>query len=88
MERRGPSKLRLATKHDAPLMVESDPWAILYVDSVEVGLTPITGYRVPFGTHELRLEQEGYRTMTESIEVTSSRRVVLSYRLEPRKRRQ
>jgi hypothetical protein len=88
MERRSPSKLRLATKHDAPLMVESDPWAILYVDSVEVGLTPITGYRVPFGTHELRLEQEGYRTMTESIEVTSSRRVVLSYRLEPRKRRQ
>ena len=68
-------------------MVDSDPWAILYVDSVEVGLTPIAGYRMPFGTHELRLEQEGYRTMTTSIEVTNSRRIVLSYRLEPRKRR-
>jgi PEGA domain len=86
-EHRGPSKLRLARKHDAPLMVDSDPWAVLYVDSVEVGLTPIAGYRVPFGTHQLRLEQDGYRTKTETIEVTNSRRIVLSYKLEPRKRR-
>ena len=86
-EPRGPSKLRLAGKHDALLMVDSDPWAVLYVDSMEVGLTPITGYRVPFGTHQLRLEQDGYRTRTETIEVTNSRRMVLSYKLEPRKRR-
>ncbi len=53
----------------APLTVASEPWGTLYVDGVEVGPTPVADYPLAFGRHELRIEQEGYRTKRETIVV-------------------
>jgi serine/threonine protein kinase len=70
-------------KDPVPLTVESEPWAMLYLDNVEQGATPITGIQVVPGRHSLRLEQEGYLTKTETIVVTGSGPIKRKYNLEP-----
>ena len=79
---RGPGKLRLVRY--ALLSVESDPWGVLYVDDAEIGLTPVTNYQLPLGSHEIRIEQDGYRTKSETILVRSTGRIARNYDLEPR----
>ena len=69
---------------DALLRVQSDPRGVLYVDGVRVGLTPITGHRLPLGTHRLRVEQKGYRTVTETIVVKGTGPVNRRYQLRRR----
>ena len=66
---------------DALLRVQSDPRGVLYVDGVRVGLTPITNHRLPAGTHRLRVEQKGYRTVTETIVVKGTAPVTRRYQL-------
>jgi serine/threonine protein kinase len=82
-KRSGPAKLRLVQY--ALLKVDSDPRGVLYVDGLRVGLTPISNHRLPFGTHRLRIEQKGYRTLTETIVVKGTVPVVRRYNL-PRRR--
>ncbi|HET6778416.1 MAG TPA: protein kinase [Gemmatimonadales bacterium] len=70
-------------KDPVPLTVESEPWAMLYLDNVELGATPITDIQVLPGRHIIRLEQEGYSTKTETIVVTGSGPIKRTYNLEP-----
>jgi tRNA A-37 threonylcarbamoyl transferase component Bud32 len=84
-KRRGPAKLR--TAQDARLRVDSDPRAVLYVDGVRVGLTPVSNHRLPPGTHRLRLEQKGYQTLTETIVVKGAGAVTRRYDLRRRQGR-
>lgn len=79
---RGPAKLRLV--HYALLAVDSDPWGVLYVDDVEIGLTPVVNFRLPLGIHQIRIEQEGYRPTTETIEVRGTAAIVRKYELRSR----
>jgi hypothetical protein len=53
----------------------------LYLNGVRVGLTPITNQRLSPGTHRLRVEQKGYRTVTETIVVKGTAPVTRRYQL-------
>jgi serine/threonine protein kinase len=76
-QKRGPTKARVAEY--ASLGVRSVPRATLYVDGVKVGLTPITNRRLSPGTHRLRIEQKGYRSVFETIVVKDSRPINRRY---------
>ena len=65
-----------------PLTVESEPWAVLYLDNVELGATPVSDIQVLPGKHHIRLEQEGYLTKLETIIVTGSGPIKRQYNLE------
>ena len=71
----------------APLKVSSVPRASLYVDGVKVGLTPISNHRLQFGTHRLRIEQKGYKAVTETIVVRGTGAVTRRYNLQRVRRR-
>jgi hypothetical protein len=76
---RGAGKLRIA--QTAPLSVRSNPRAVLYLDGVRIGLTPIAGHRLEPGTHRLRLEQKGYRPVSETLVVKGGRAITRRYDL-------
>jgi hypothetical protein len=71
------------SREPVPLTVESEPWAMLYLDNVELGATPIMDIQVLPGKHRLRLEQEGYLTKVETIMVSGSGPIRRKYNLEP-----
>jgi hypothetical protein len=81
-KRGGPTKLKPVPA--ALLRVQSDPRGVLYVDGLRVGLTPITNHRLPLGTHRLRVEQKGYRTVTDTIVVKGTGPVNRRYQLRRR----
>ena len=64
----------------ATLSVRSTPSAVLYVDGVKVGRTPINRRLVP-GTYRLRVEQKGYRTVLETVVIKGTRSISRSYEL-------
>jgi serine/threonine protein kinase len=70
-------------KDPVPLTVESEPWAMLYLDNVELGATPIADIQVLPGRHRIRLEQEGYLTKEETIVVTGPGPTHRKFNLEP-----
>ncbi len=84
-KKRSSSKLRAV--QDALLKVDSDPPAVLYVDGVRVGLTPVSKHRLPIGTHRLRVELKGYQTVSETIVVRGARPVTRRYDLRRRQGR-
>ena len=46
------------------LLIESDPpGALVYLNDEEVGRTPVTVPFTWYGTYDVRLEMEGYRTL-------------------------
>ena len=83
--RRAPAKKPAETRPRAAeyalLTVRSNPRAVLYVDGQRVGLTPVTHRRLSTGTHQLRLEQRGYRTVAETIVVKGARPIQRRYEL-------
>jgi serine/threonine-protein kinase len=70
-------------KENAHLTVASEPWAILYLDDVEIGPTPVADYPLPPGRYRLRVEQEGYRSKNETIVITGPNPIRRRYSLEP-----
>jgi predicted Ser/Thr protein kinase len=70
-------------KEYALLTVASEPWGTLYLDSKEIGPTPIADYPLPLGTHRIRIEQEGYRPKIETIVVAEPNPIRRRYLLEP-----
>jgi tRNA A-37 threonylcarbamoyl transferase component Bud32 len=72
--------LRSAKKY-ASLTVRSTPRAMLSVNGVKLGLTPITNHRLAPGTHRLRVDLKGYRSVTETIVVKGTRPVSRRYDL-------
>jgi len=78
-----PPKLRAAPKQYALLTVASEPWGMLYIDGVEIGPTPVADHRLERGTYRLRIEQEGFRTKTETIVVSGPNPIRRRYSLEP-----
>jgi tRNA A-37 threonylcarbamoyl transferase component Bud32 len=73
---------RAATRRaTVPITVRSNPRGVLYVDGVKLGRTPITNHKLAPGTYRLRLEQKGYRTVSETIVVKGPRPVHRYYEL-------
>jgi serine/threonine protein kinase len=63
------------------LQIRSTPRAVLYLDGVKVGLTPVTRTKLAAGTYRVRLEQKGYRPVTETLMVKASRPTSRFYQL-------
>jgi hypothetical protein len=65
------------------LLVESRPaGARVLVDGRPAGLTPLTLASLPAGTHEVRIEREGYRPWTSRVQVAAGRRARVAASLE------
>ncbi|HWN17966.1 MAG TPA: protein kinase [Gemmatimonadales bacterium] len=77
------AKPKRAKVDTVSLTVTSEPWGILYLDDVEIGPTPVADYPVLSGRHRLRIEQEGYRTRSETIVVTGPAPIRREFSLEP-----
>jgi hypothetical protein len=65
------------------LTVNADPYGELYVDGVDVGPTPVVRYAVPAGVHTIKVVREGYRTVTEKVQVDAGNTVPKRYTLLP-----
>jgi serine/threonine protein kinase len=76
-----PNVSRSAVKKSGFLTVRSIPRAVLYVDGLKVGMTPVTNHRLTLGTHRLRLEQKGYRSVAETVVIKAARPVSRRYEL-------
>ena len=63
------------------LQIRSNPRALLYLDGVKVGLTPVTRTKVAAGSYRMRLEQKGYRPVTETLMVKAGRPTSRLYQL-------
>ncbi len=83
---RKPAPAKLRAVRYTRLRVQSVPRGVLYVDGVEIGRTPVLNYQLPFGRHELRVTQTGYRAQTEKIEVRNAAPISRTYKLRPLKR--
>jgi serine/threonine protein kinase len=79
---RSPATSRSATRSaSGSLQIRSNPRAVLYLDGVKVGLTPVTKSKMAAGTHRVRLEQKGYRPVTETLIVKAGRPTSRFYQL-------
>jgi serine/threonine-protein kinase len=78
-KKREPAKPRV--QEYAFLSVRSNPPGVLFLDGVRIGLTPITQNRLTPGTHRLRIDRKGYRTVTETIVVKGTRPIQRRYDL-------
>jgi serine/threonine-protein kinase len=65
----------------ASLSVRSTPPGVLYLDGARIGLTPVAHRRLTPGTHRLRIDRKGYRTVTETIVVKGTRPIQRRYDL-------
>jgi hypothetical protein len=65
------------------LTVNAEPYGELFVDGVDVGPTPVVRYAVPPGTHTIKVVREGYRTVTERVQVEAGNTVPKRYTLIP-----
>jgi serine/threonine protein kinase len=78
---------KLQVQEYASLSVRSKPRGVLYLDGTRVGMTPITNRRLTPGTHRLRIDRKGYRTVTETIAVKGTRPIQRHYDLRRQVRR-
>jgi serine/threonine protein kinase len=78
-KKHGLPKLRVSEY--ASLSVRSYPRGVLYLDGNRIGMTPISNHRLPPGTHRLRIDRKGYRTVTETIAVKGTRPISRRYDL-------
>ncbi|HEX9693170.1 MAG TPA: PEGA domain-containing protein [Gemmatimonadales bacterium] len=67
---------------DARVTITSTPVASVWVDGRHVGETPIVGFRLSSGTHILELVKDGYRSVSDTLDVEPGVRLRKSYRLE------
>jgi hypothetical protein len=63
------------------LSIDAVPYGTVFVDNIEIGPTPIARYAVKPGQHTIRVENPGFKTKTERVQVdagnTVRRRLVL-----------
>jgi serine/threonine-protein kinase len=53
------------------LTLDSDPSGEVFIDGVDVGPTPLVNYALTPGTHQLRIEAPGYRTLSRAVQVAA-----------------
>ena len=70
------------------LYVDSRPvGAVVSVDDVVVGVTPVEVSDVDFGARRVRIEMPGYRPWATEVDVAGAERIRVAARLEPEGRR-
>jgi serine/threonine protein kinase len=66
------------------LIIDATPVpGIVFVDGVNAGDTPVYNYRVKPGTHTIRIQSEGYKTITDRLQVDAGNPVRKRYSLIP-----
>jgi len=65
------------------ITVNSDPPGTVFIDSREVGSTPVVEFTVPTGRHTVRVERPGFKTKSESVDVGANATVRKRWVLEP-----
>ncbi|MDH5675543.1 MAG: protein kinase [Myxococcales bacterium] len=70
-----------ATSGEGTLVVNSVPWAHVYIDGRDTGRkTPLMGYRLPVGSHEIKLQTEGGQTHVQQVQVEADQTVRVTRR--------
>ncbi|MCF8031868.1 MAG: protein kinase [Desulfarculaceae bacterium] len=65
------------------LSVNSAPWAMVYLDGIQLGPTPLLKNNLLLGPHVLEAKKEGYRTEKRNIKLVKGRPVNIRFRLQP-----
>jgi hypothetical protein len=65
------------------LTINAEPFGEVYIDDVDVGQTPVIEYHLRPGTHKVRIEHPGFKTVTENVPVTANNTVLKRYTLLP-----
>ena len=65
------------------ITVNSIPPGTVFIDGRDVGPTPVVEYVVPPGRHTIRVERAGYKTRTETVEVSATATVRKNWVLDP-----
>jgi len=65
------------------ITVNSDPPGTVFIDSREVGSTPVVEFSVPAGRHTIRVERPGFKTKSETVDVGANATVRKRWVLDP-----
>ena len=65
------------------ITVNSDPPGTVFIDSRDVGSTPVVEYTVPPGRHTIRVERPGFKSKSETVDVGANATVRKRWVLEP-----
>jgi len=65
------------------ITVNSDPPGTVFIDSREVGSTPVVEFTVPAGRHTIRVERPGFKTKSETVDVGANATVRKRWVLDP-----
>ncbi|MGB3977097.1 MAG: PEGA domain-containing protein [bacterium] len=69
-------------RHAGFLTVNSDPTnALVYLNGVEIGITPLEHTFVPVGTHSLRIMRSGFDVFEQAISIERNQTLVISSQL-------
>ena len=64
------------------LMINAQPWGVVYLDDKEIGSTPITVPNVLEGLHRVRVARDGFKELKMDIKVMPGKKNNLSLKLE------
>ncbi len=65
------------------LSINANPFGTVFIDGVNVGDTPIDRHRVRPGPHTIRIENPGYKTLTERVQIDPGNTIRKTYPLVP-----
>ncbi|HET7790107.1 MAG TPA: protein kinase [Gemmatimonadales bacterium] len=63
------------------ISVNADPYGEVIVDGVDHGATPLIGFALAPGKHTIKVQREGYKTVTETVQVDAGNTVAKHYTL-------
>ncbi|HMA41567.1 MAG TPA: protein kinase [Gemmatimonadales bacterium] len=66
-----PPPQQAPAEEQGSLTIDSDPSGEVFIDGVDVGPTPLVNYALKPGTHQLRIEAPGYRTLSRTVQVAA-----------------
>jgi hypothetical protein len=66
------------------LSVASRPWGVVFIDGQRAGYSPIVERRLAVGTHQVRIQREGYAAADTTVQVNRDAQVRLGLTLERR----
>ncbi len=64
------------------LMINAQPWGVVYLNDKEIGSTPITIPNVPEGLHRVRVVRDGFKELKVEVKVAPNKKNNLSLKLE------
>jgi len=65
------------------ITVDSDPAGTVFIDGRDVGSTPVVEFGVSVGRHTIRVERAGYKTQSQTVDVSPNNPVRKRWILQP-----